>query len=273
MELFRIIQNTQSFKIINVGNILVRRPILWQLNENQPEHIREFVVNETQEVLNAVIAHSHFSSTHEVFNAGKPYNLARNKIFQLHLAKEIGLNVPSTCVTNNKKLAKDFYISNKKNIIYKCLSRPVIHYEDGKKSMIHTSKVLDDNFENVASCPCLFQENLTKAYELRVAVISDEVIAVRIDSQEYEETKQDWRKGMDNPLLYSKCELPDSLKMQLISLNEQLRINWSMMDLVVTPSGDYVFLEANPDGAWLWLEEYVAELNLTKKIAGRFSNH
>ena len=82
MELFRIIQNTQSFKIINVGNILVRRPILWQLNENQPEHIREFVVNETQEVLNAVIAHSHFSSTHEVFNAGKPYNLARNKIFQ-----------------------------------------------------------------------------------------------------------------------------------------------------------------------------------------------
>ena len=273
IELFKITQNALSFEIAKVGNILIRRPILWQLNENQPEHIKSFIVNETQEVLNAVLAHTHFSDTHEVFNAGKAYNLARNKIFQLHLAKKIGLSVPATCVTNSEKIAKDFYISKGKNIIYKCLSRPVIHYEDGKNSMIHTSKVLDDNFEKVTICPCLFQENLTKKYELRVAVIGDDVTAVKIDSQDYEETKQDWRKGMDNPLLYSKYELSESLKIKLISMNKHLGINWSMMDLVVSPEGDYVFLEANPDGAWLWLEDYVMGLNLTKKIATRFFNH
>jgi hypothetical protein len=31
-------------------------------------------------------------------------------------------------------------------------------------------------------------------------------------------------------------------------------INFASIDLIVTPSGEFVFLDLNPNGQWLWLE-------------------
>jgi hypothetical protein len=30
--------------------------------------------------------------------------------------------------------------------------------------------------------------------------------------------------------------------------------NFASMDLIVTPEGEFVFLDLNPNGQWLWLE-------------------
>jgi glutathione synthase/RimK-type ligase-like ATP-grasp enzyme len=31
-------------------------------------------------------------------------------------------------------------------------------------------------------------------------------------------------------------------------------LNFGCIDLIVRPTGDYVFLECNPNGQWLWIE-------------------
>jgi glutathione synthase/RimK-type ligase-like ATP-grasp enzyme len=270
-ECFRIQQGSDVLNVLEVGNVFVRRPLPEEVAKGVPEHSKNFILSEKAEVLSAVMAFSNFSNGRVVFNAGKPYNLARNKIYQLHTAKTIGLDIPPSCVTNQASVANAFYKSQDKSVIYKCLSRPVIHYSDGRRSMIHTSKVTSDDFSNVTTCPCLFQKNIDKAYELRVAVVGNDVTVVRIDSQSFEETKQDWRKGMDNKLLYSVGVLPDPVKQKLIALNHHLQISWSMIDVIVDSSGKHIFLEANPDGAWLWLEDFVDGLGITEKIARQIS--
>ncbi|MDP9794725.1 D-alanine-D-alanine ligase-like ATP-grasp enzyme [Catenuloplanes nepalensis] len=33
------------------------------------------------------------------------------------------------------------------------------------------------------------------------------------------------------------------------------RLRFAALDFIVTPDGDHVFLEANPNGQWAWIED------------------
>ncbi len=35
---------------------------------------------------------------------------------------------------------------------------------------------------------------------------------------------------------------------------ESFGINFASLDMIITPEGEFVFLELNPNGQWLWLE-------------------
>ena len=35
---------------------------------------------------------------------------------------------------------------------------------------------------------------------------------------------------------------------------KEMKLNFGAFDFVVTPSGEYFFLECNPNGQWLWIE-------------------
>jgi hypothetical protein len=37
-------------------------------------------------------------------------------------------------------------------------------------------------------------------------------------------------------------------------LMDSFGLNFASLDMIVTPEGDFVFLELNPNGQWLWLE-------------------
>ena len=38
-------------------------------------------------------------------------------------------------------------------------------------------------------------------------------------------------------------------------LMDSFEINFASLDMILTPEGEFVFLEINPNGQWLWLEE------------------
>lgn len=81
------------------------------------------------------------------------------------------------------------------------------------------------------------QEYIEKAFELRVTVVGNRIFACRIDSQlQQDDTgKIDWRQGYGTYL-------------------RRMGLNFGCFDFIVTPSGEYVFLECNPNGQWLWVE-------------------
>lgn len=264
--LFEIKQKDMLMSVLNVRSIYCKRIIIDICSDGTPAYILDFIQRETQEIVVAVIGVCLLVSNGVVINQGKQFSIARNKILQLIVASDIGLLIPNTCVTNDVSVAQNFYMINQKNIIYKCLSQPVIDYGDNIRSMIHTSKVNSDDFSKVHHCPSLFQENIKKQYELRIAVIKDKVISVRINSQKFKESKQDWRKEIYNKDIYQSYKLPEEIERKLITLNSRLNLSWSMIDMIFTGS-KYVFLEANPDGAWLWLEQFFPELDITNSIS------
>ena len=53
--------------------------------------------------------------------------------------------------------------------------------------------------------------------------------------------------------------MPNKICNEIYSLHKKLNLVYSAFDFILTTEGQYVFLETNPAGEWVWLEK---ELNI-----------
>ena len=63
------------------------------------------------------------------------------------------------------------------------------------------------------------------------------------------------RRRSDVELEHSRHDLPDEIRSSCLRLVRALNLRFGAIDLVLTPDGQYYFLEINPNGQWLWLED------------------
>jgi len=108
--------------------------------------------------------------------------------------------------------------------------------------------------------PGIYQVQIPKLYELRVTCFGDYIVAVKIHSQDCDEAKMDWRMLHPSKLKLEPYQLPDKLIKQIRYLMRELGIVFGCMDFIVTPDGDYIFLEVNEQGQFLFIEKYCPEL-------------
>ena len=54
---------------------------------------------------------------------------------------------------------------------------------------------------------------------------------------------------------YTAAEIPGAVVDKLRAYAQRLRLRFLAADMIVTPAGDHVFLEANPNGQWAWIED------------------
>jgi len=192
---------------------------------------------------------------------------ASSKLYQLKIAGECGLNFPETLVTNSVNLAGKF-LSSSKPILYKTLLSPSVIY-DNSRSLIF-SHLLDEKDINllyqVQYVPCQFQKYAEKAYELRITFTGNSFHTVKINSQINVDAKIDWRAVGLNELTYEIIPLPTEIEDKLRLLLKKLDLNYGAIDMIVTPNGEYVFLEVNPHGAWGWLEKAL-DLSISQSLA------
>ncbi|MEM6737055.1 MAG: MvdC/MvdD family ATP grasp protein [Bacteroidota bacterium] len=178
---------------------------------------------------------------------------AENKLYQIKLASEIGFNVPETLVTNQHADLRNFYSKHNCNIIIKPLHQGRIKYGQKVKT-IFTNKLkasIIDDLDNFDLTPSIYQENIEKDYEIRVTTVGGKLFAGQVNSQENEDTKIDWRKSK---IPFTSCTLPKEISEKCLLLTKKLKLNFGAIDMIRKPSGDYVFLEINPNGQWVWIE-------------------
>ena len=48
--------------------------------------------------------------------------------------------------------------------------------------------------------------------------------------------------------------LPNIITKHILTLMKTWKLKFAAIDMIVTPSGEYVFLEVNPNGQWGWIE-------------------
>ena len=77
---------------------------------------------------------------------------------------------------------------------------------------------------------------------------------------------QFWKAGTEFVLDELKKRGGDAVADRLKELMRLLGLTFGGIDLVLTPDGDYVFLEVNPSGQWLWLDDKLT-LGISDAIA------
>ena len=201
---------------------------------------------------------------------------------QLKRAQQIGFLVPDTLITNSPNLVSHFIqLANAdeqpnatSGLIYKTMSSPDLASErvsedDVIATGLDTTLITNEMHEYldaVALIPCQFQQYIDKQYELRITVIGDTVFAARINSQEDSRTQIDSR-DMSAEISYSAYQLPNEIRERCLQFVRSYDLNFAAIDMIVTPNGDYIFLENNPNGQFLYVEQLVPEFNMLHTMA------
>jgi glutathione synthase/RimK-type ligase-like ATP-grasp enzyme len=222
-----------------------RRPQAFLLPESMTDAAhRRFAVSE---------ARTAFQGLYQSMNAvwvNEPLRdaAAVNKPFQLTLAQRIGLEIPPTLMTNDPDEAVAFWQQNDGTVIYKqFLALPETWRE--------TRRLRPQEADLVAAvrwAPVIFQRYIEAEADIRVTVIGDELFAAAADvrSGGY---PTDVRLNLD--AAYVSHQLPESVGAQLRRMVNELGLRYGAIDLRLTPDGRYVFLEINPAGQFLYIEQ------------------
>ncbi|MEM6718121.1 MAG: hypothetical protein AAF611_02295 [Bacteroidota bacterium] len=208
--------------------------------------------------------------THNSYTGSYLQEVENYKITHLLHAKNVGLKVPKTLVTNSREELVAFYQSHHP-IISKDL-RYSVNVNDGNKyySSIGTFEVTTMMLDDLGNyfVPCFVQERIAKKVEIRVFIFKKKLFSMAIFSQSNENTKVDYR-NYDNEKLnrVSPFQLPKKVEKQLLRFMKLSNLDTGSIDLILTPKNEFVFLEVNPQGQIDWLskncnyyiEKYIAE--------------
>lgn len=185
---------------------------------------------------------------------GHPYVLRRAEVKALQLAEasKAGLKTPKTLISNDPTQVAAFVEELGDT---ECALKPLMALGVTDKRGYHlpltTTLPPGQALESVALAPTIFQPYVEKAAELRCVVIGEKIFAAKINSQGNEKTRKDWRGGKRDHEIFS---LPEQVEASIRRLMASFGINFASIDMILTPEGEFVFLELNPNGQWLWLE-------------------
>lgn len=175
---------------------------------------------------------------------------AARKVYQLRVARETGFRIPDTCITSSPDDAREFIRQQGENgTIYKAFTGTRESWRETRLLRSDEARLID----NVKFAPVIFQEYIEADLDLRITVVGRDIFASAIYSQETE-YKVDFRMTMDSAKVEA-FELPDHILENLQVFMKRLGLVYGAIDMRRTTEGEYVFLEINPSGQWLFIEE------------------
>lgn len=249
----------ESLDLRSCGAAWWRRPQQPEVSQDlaRTSH-RNFAMNECVEALQGLW------QSMDAFWMNDPVRdqAAHRKVYQLRVAQETGLTIPDTLVTNCSCAVQDFAgLRGHDRVIYKSFSATEQEWRETRLLKEEELKLLD----NVRYAPVIFQEYIEADVDLRVTVVGEQIFAAAIHSQEtaYKvDFRMDWAHA---PV--EAAQLPGEIEELLRKYMRRLGLVYGAIDMRRTPEGRHVFLEVNPAGQWLFVEQRTG-LKITEAVAG-----
>ena len=193
---------------------------------------------------------------------------------QLQRAARMQFDIPSSVISNCGDPVKTFRKNSADGIIFKALSSPSLAAEqvapEERSTQGLNTTLIDDEMANdldaISYMPGHFQHCIEKQYELRVTVIGEKVFAARINSQQDDRTKIDFR-DYSADIKYESASLSDELTQRCKDFVHSYGLNYGAIDLIVTPDEKVLFLENNPVGQFWFVQQLVPELKMMEAVA------
>jgi hypothetical protein len=187
--------------------------------------------------------------------------LAHHKPYQLAVAAEIGLAIPRTLITNCPVDARTFAQElGPDATVYKTFLATEQHWRETRLLRMDEVDLLD----RVRLAPVIFQEFVPAAADIRVTVMGERMFAtaIRTAPGAYD---VDYRMDIAGAR-FEVTELLDETAKKIRELMRRLGLTYGAIDLRRTPAGEEVFLEVNPAGEWLFVEERTGQ-PMTRSMA------
>jgi glutathione synthase/RimK-type ligase-like ATP-grasp enzyme len=184
---------------------------------------------------------------------------SNDKLAQLSVAKHVGFHIPQTLATNSRDAAIAF-LSNCSAFLQEAIFKSFTHARwrnVGPSAFAQTSRVTVSDIPSstvFAASPGIFQILVEKKSEVRAYFLGATVFAMEIDSQCDTRGVTDWRSIPTNALKTKVIALPNGVYTRCLEVMRHFGLITASFDFVITPKDEYVFLEFNEAGQFLWME-------------------
>jgi glutathione synthase/RimK-type ligase-like ATP-grasp enzyme len=168
---------------------------------------------------------------------------ASDKIYQLSIARQAGFRIPETLISQSLKDVQAFSDRLDGRVIVK----PVVGVAG---PLLFTQFVGNPNRLDPKSyrvCPAVYQEYIPGTQHIRLNCFGDQSFAAVIETSEL-----DWRPNLNVPI--RSWVVPSLLHQQVRAVLDRLGLAMGVVDLKRTPEGEFVWLEVNPQGQFLFLQ-------------------
>ena len=266
------IYNKSNHKIIDLDDITSvweRRPLKPDCSLSNDANIKETVFEELDELRWWIRS---YAQTQRFLGHCSKDRLNENKILQLNRANSIintkkksDIFVPDTIISAQKQTIKDFLhnFGDNQRFCIKPLSADGVVVDDNYEIVFWSRVVLKFELEELLEtgdlyCPSIVQPYIEKKFEVRTTVVGNKILSCKIDSQALKigHGKEDWRQSFDdNNVGIDVFNLPPSIEEFVLEYNNLSSSNFGCFDFIFTHDERFCFLECNPNGQWLWLEE------------------
>lgn len=196
---------------------------------------------------------------------------ADNKMFQLQSAVAAGFEIPRTLISNDPDAIMAFVEGAEDGqYVYK----PFTPYMPPSGLITFTSAItvpmLEADRKGVSVAPGIYQAFVKKEFELRITIVGNELFPARINSKHSVKAQVDWRRAIFDDI-YTPVEVEEGFREKLLMLHRRFGLFFAAYDFIVDEEGRMIFLEVNPTGQWLWLEDKLG-LPISQRIATALAN-
>src|SRR5690606_29202165 len=102
----------------------------------------------------------------------------------------------------------------------------------------------------------LFQERVSKKYEIRIFFFNQKLYCMAILSQSDKSTSIDYRNyNRSLPNRNIPIKIPDEVRKKVIEFIKASELRTGSIDIIVDENNQYVFLEVNPQGQFDWVSQ------------------
>jgi glutathione synthase/RimK-type ligase-like ATP-grasp enzyme len=177
-----------------------------------------------------------------------------DKVAQLNAAHECGFRIPRTLISQSRRDVLEFYESCQGEVIVKAII-------GAPGPLLETRKLHPERFDDAsfAAAPAIYQEYIRGSDHLRLNCFGARSYAARIRTEDL-----DWRANLNVPI--EPYTVSPELHRKVRTVLDALRLEMGIIDLKLTPEGEPVWLEVNPQGQFLFLDAFT-DLNLAEKFA------
>ena len=237
---------------MSIRSVWYRRHVSPELPAELDAGIRDFCERETRAFLDGVLTSL---PTERWMSCPQDIARAERKPYQLAIAAQLGFEIPNTIITNNPLPVVE--MARHHQLIAKAVSSGYVSSPEGNQAMFTSALRPEDlkELDELAYAPVIFQELIDKVSDIRVTVVAGEVFAAEILSQERQSSRIDWRATDDPHLCHRRHELPTEIADLCREIVNHLGLTFGAVDLALWADGTYLFLEINPNGEWVWLED------------------
>jgi glutathione synthase/RimK-type ligase-like ATP-grasp enzyme len=196
--------------------------------------------------------------------------LANCKPLQLDAARDAGFRIPRTLVSNSPVEVSEFVSKLRGKVIVKSFSSHT-WINEGKGYIQLTSPFNLKDFtdpRSIEAAPMIYQEKIEIVSELRVFVFGDNVYALKRDvAPDHIGKYTDLRAAPAHVTKQGLTELDAKIKARCIDVLTKLGLQTGSFDLAIADSNEWVFLEVNEGGQFLFIESEYPESGLLLHFA------